>query len=424
MTEPPRPPASPVSIRLGNDGYHLFRHFAPALMTLRPIDAEGRTDLIVFACNKPLDAAEGPDRLPAHAWDDAARGGTRIVFDASGEGKPHDPATSEQMHGLLARRGVPFDHAVYLTQDRQYGADYAAWCAAQGIGRRIKVINYDYWIRHLMRSVEDQGERIFAKRARIFRRRPRRRDRRFLALTYTPRPTKVLFLLQLLRSGRWDDGFVSFGGFEQLARHRNRLVAHFEKDLRALAGFEDLAAKLLPWMPELQGKGEVAFGAAPDRSLGQFLKRLPQDATLDEYNRSWFSVITETEMLNRPCRITEKPLKAMLNFHPAIILGNPGSLPFLRNLGFSTFEGFFDERYDEEPDARRRYKMVWREVDRLCRMDEAELDRLEGALAETLTFNASWGLTRLPAIWRDEVDARLLDAALTPGPDVDVVQDL
>ncbi len=407
-----------LSIRQGNSDYHLFQHFDPAYVDLRPADVDGCTDLIVLPCNRSLDIIDEPDPFPAERWDDAA---TRIVFDASGEGKPHDPGTTERLHALLRRRGAPLDRAVYLTQDRHYASDYAAYCAAQGIGPRMQVVNYDYWIRRFLSTIEVEGEKLLAKRLRNFHRRPRRRDRRFMALAFTPRPTKVLFLLRLLKNERWDQGYISFGGFEQLAKHRGRQVWHFEKDVRALQGFEDLAEDVLKGMPALQSKGLMTFGEPADRPYEFFLKRLPQDMALVEYDASWFSVILETEMLDRPCRITEKPLKAMCNLHPAIILGNPGSLSLLRDLGFATFDGLFDERYDEEDDPRRRFDMVWTEVERLCGMDEADLDRLEAAMEETLVFNARWGLTKLPTIWRRDVDARLLNAITTPGPDVDVV---
>ena len=326
-----------ISIRLGGDGYHLFSAFDPGSVSLRPAGAEGHTDLILFACNRSFDVAEAPDLLPAQAWDDAANGSTRVVFDVSGEGKPHDPATTERLHGLLARHGVAFDHAAYLTQDRGYGADYADYCAAQGVGRRMRVLNFDYWIRELLLSLEGYGERLFARRLKEFRRRPRRRERRFMALCFTPRPTKVLLLLRLLQSGLWDQAFVSFGGFDLLAKHQRRTAAQFAKDIWELKGFEALAQELMPWMPQLQDKGAVALGRPADRPYDYFLKRLPRDAPLGEYNRSWFSVVAETEMLGRPCRTTEKPLKAMLNFHPAIILGNPQSLSLIRDLGFATF---------------------------------------------------------------------------------------
>ncbi len=91
----------------------------------------------------------------------------------------------------------------------------------------------------------------------------------------------------------------------------------------------------------------------------------------------------------------------MLNFHPFIVLGNPASLRLIRGYGFQTFPEIFDESYDDEEDPARRFDMVYGQIVRLARMDEAELDRLEASVAEKVVFNARWGLTELPRMFQD-----------------------
>jgi hypothetical protein len=120
-------------------------------------------------------------------------------------------------------------------------------------------------------------------------------------------------------------------------------------------------------------------------------------------------------MLGPPWRISEKPLKALVNFHPFMVLGNPGALEMIRGLGFQTFPEIIDESYDEELDPRRRFDLVYAEVKRLIALDETELARLEGAVAEKLVFNAEWGLTRLPGVFRDEIDDALIRDILAPA---------
>jgi hypothetical protein len=117
-------------------------------------------------------------------------------------------------------------------------------------------------------------------------------------------------------------------------------------------------------------------------------------------------------MLDHFSRATEKSFKPMLNFHPAILLANPGALAFVRGLGFQTFRALFDEAYDDEPDPRRRFDLVYRQLQRLCTADEGELSAAEAALDETLVFNARWGLVRMPEIWRTRTDRDLADALL------------
>ncbi len=139
------------------------------------------------------------------------------------------------------------------------------------------------------------------------------------------------------------------------------------------------------------------------------------DQALPEYGRSWFSVVTETEMDERPLRITEKPLKPLMNFHPFLVLGNPGSLDLLRGYGFRSFPGLFDESYDGEPDPARRFEAVFRQVERLCGLEEAELERLERAAEDAVLHNARQALVGLPRLFRERLDPDLIGRILAPA---------
>ncbi len=99
----------------------------------------------------------------------------------------------------------------------------------------------------------------------------------------------------------------------------------------------------------------------------------------------------------------------MLCFHPFIVLGPVGALELIREYGFETFPRFFDESYDEEPGLRERFDDVYGQVGRLCAVDEAELARRSDASAEAVVFNAWWGLTQLPRLFRERIDAAMVD---------------
>jgi hypothetical protein len=114
----------------------------------------------------------------------------------------------------------------------------------------------------------------------------------------------------------------------------------------------------------------------------------------------------------RPSRITEKPMKALVNFEPFAVLGNPHALKALRALGFSTFPQMFDETYDEVFDPRERFERVYGQVLRLARMDQADLARLERDVAETLLHNAQWGLVTMPTVARRNAFRALIAAIL------------
>ena len=96
-------------------------------------------------------------------------------------------------------------------------------------------------------------------------------------------------------------------------------------------------------------------------------------------------------------------------FHPFIVLGAVGSLQLIREYGFRTFPASFDESYDVETDLRARFEMVYQQVARLCAVDEAELARRMEEASEAVVFNAWWGLTQLPRLFRERIDAPLVD---------------
>jgi len=402
---------------------HLFELAARKQIRLLEREEYAAADLIVFPYGGgrfDTEVANLPPALLARA----AAGEVGIVFDGSNEGFTHTEARTAAQHGYARRLGASPRRCVYLTQDRGYPADYAAYCDRAGIAERMTILNYDYWIKRFFVPYEKRGEAVFAERLEAYRQRARSRSRRFISLNLTPRPTKVLFLLRLLRDGLWEQGYISLGGFEHLAVKERRAdrQAALEvtgEGMRALPGFADLAAELTPGLTQLDAMGEILLGEVDTDATTGVVKQYPNSDTLiDEHDHAWFTVVTETEMAARPCRITEKPFKALVNFHPLILLGNPGALAMIRRLGFSTFAGYFDEAYDEEPNPRARFDMVYAQVERLCRMDEADLARMDQEISEVAISNAKWGLTELPRIYRKKIDAALLKAIMAAvGPD-------
>ena len=341
-------------------------------------------------------------------WERVRKGLTTVVFDASSEGYPHSPEDALELHAFLRSHGADPSNALYLTQDRRYGADYAAWCASQST-QPMRTWVFDTFVFRVLSDFRYSGSKVFERRLADFLGRPAQRSRRFVSLNYTPRPTKVLFLLRLLRDDLWDQGWISFGGFAAEGDGDGFTRAAFTKRLLAADGFRDEVDALFPLMDQLAAMDPVLFLAEQEFTKDKLRTHTLGATNLEPYRNSWFSVVTETEMKPHLHRITEKPLKPLLAFHPFLVLGNPGSLELLRGYGFETFSGVYDERYDEEPDPRRRFDMVYDQVRRLCAQDEAEMARMDAQLSEIVTFNACWGLTELPRRFNDQVVADLVD---------------
>lgn len=71
----------------------------------------------------------------------------------------------------------------------------------------------------------------------------------------------------------------------------------------------------------------------------------------DQSAESLLYLVTETVATGRRHHLTEKTFKPIALGMPFVIVGTRGSLEYLRSYGFRTFEGIWDESYDQADDA-------------------------------------------------------------------------
>jgi hypothetical protein len=348
-----------------------------------------------------------PERLRATV----ETGRVGLVFDTSLEGVAHKPDITAALHAVVAQLGATPGQCVYVTQDRQYESDYRAYCASNRLAP-VSVLTHDYWVWYALSEFHANGSQVFQQRLDAFRQRQPERIRRFVSLNRTPRPTKILFLLRLLRDGLWDRGFISFGGFKQNVSGPGKGRPSVDDLQRALPGFEDLVIELAPWLDRLDSVGRRLLGLDQHGWKNIDLGQASTASDLIEYEQSWFTVITETEMRPRASRITEKVIKPLVNFHPLVVFGNPGALKMIREYGFVTFEELFDESYDEVLNPRQRFDLTYEQVVRACGWSETEWRQSEKRIEDKLVFNAKWGLTDFPTAYRRRRDVTLVDRIL------------
>jgi hypothetical protein len=96
--------------------------------------------------------------------------------------------------------------------------------------------------------------------------------------------------------------------------------------------------------------------------------------TEKDFSNSYVSLVSETYVDPGNVFPTEKIFKAVLGMHPFIILGSPGFLLKLKEMGYKTFSRWFDEKYDTEMELEERTKMIVTEIKKLTLMSKPELD--------------------------------------------------
>ena len=89
-----------------------------------------------------------------------------------------------------------------------------------------------------------------------------------------------------------------------------------------------------------------------------------------EGSESLLYLVTETVATGRRHHLTEKTFKPIALGMPFVIVGTRGSLEYLRSYGFRTFEGIWDESYDQAEDDVR----IERIASLLRSLDELSVD--------------------------------------------------
>lgn len=108
---------------------------------------------------------------------------------------------------------------------------------------------------------------------------------------------------------------------------------------------------------------------------------------LKDFNNTFVSLVTETLADDNTLFISEKTWKPISVAHPFIILGNKGTLQYLRSRGFKTFEKWWDESYDLQDSFSQRCDSVIKILNNLTMLSNEELKYLYAEIKPTLEHN-------------------------------------
>ena len=125
----------------------------------------------------------------------------------------------------------------------------------------------------------------------------------------------------------------------------------------------------------------------------------------DEAADSLVYVPTETVYFGRRQHITEKTFKAIALEMPFVLVAPAGSLAYMREYGFQTFDGIFDESYDLETDDFKRVEKVTQLLKDLDNLGEHERLKIHQACLPIVEHNYNHfyngGLTEI--LWTELV---------------------
>jgi hypothetical protein len=106
------------------------------------------------------------------------------------------------------------------------------------------------------------------------------------------------------------------------------------------------------------------------------------------YKKFFVEIISETYFNGNTFFVTEKTWRPILLKTPFIIQGSTGFLKNLKNMGFKTFDKWWDEGYDEDPPSWSIYEII-KIIDFLAKKTQLELQEMLSDMQKTLDHNHS-----------------------------------
>jgi hypothetical protein len=154
------------------------------------------------------------------------------------------------------------------------------------------------------------------------------------------------------------------------------------------------------WEPEVEFVRPFVGSVDQVTYLGELIK-LSLIVPITIYNQCAYSIITETNAFNEYSFFTEKVARPLLAKRLFVAFTGYNFLHNLRKLGFRTFDNVIDESYDNILDDTERWTAAFRQVEKLCDMDQEIVYKQIQATVEhnfQLLMNTDWHLLMLNSV--------------------------
>ena len=295
----------------------------------------------------------------------------------SNEGPALNGAIFDDLHAQLAERSIDRTSVMFLSQNRRIHLQYQ-----QAYGPGIQFAAFDFfpmaittWFDAVRGPAAFPGTSFdsdgYAPLANL-------NGPVFLCQNAAVRWHRVLLYRWLTLTGLRADGLVSFHGVSA-DNPKGREIDLTAPPPGVAEAFPELISDLSDWLPQQPERFDQEAGFGNDLVL---------NLDVAAYARTRLSIVPETDFFHGEVeRITEKALKAACMGHPLLVVGAPRSLAFLRELGFTTFDGVLDQHYDLVEDPIERMKAVFASIKAAHQVAKDEPERWRRLVIEESLAN-------------------------------------
>ena len=289
----------------------------------------------------------------------------------------------------LGDKGIPEEKVYLVFGDLRIEENFKHYCNKKKIDCKIKtfglnIFELNYWLetdrmyfnKKRMREIKVSDELVDEKLIDKDQHRPLK----FVCRNANPRPHRIYLTSQLYKEGLDSKGYISF-----LNRYFTPGVPTNTETFTERLDKQNIIQE----MEEFLEKTPIILdhdGSSINDSLNQ--RRMKAE----HYYNTYFSIVNETVSNSEPgdpLFITEKVYQPILQLHPFVVLGSRGTLDYLQDCGYRTFNNWalLNESYDREPNSAKRTDMVLDNIKRLCWWPTEGLHKEYYRIFDTLLYN-------------------------------------
>ena len=272
---------------------------------------------------------------------------------------------------LKISSSIPYKKIIYMVASADADREYKKFVKEYGVSfdQEITIM----YVHHVYKRFNHKNASGFFNYDRSIK-----KEKKFLSLNRRWRDHRLLLVCGLAHNNLLDSGYVSLGVSleekQEVQNAINNLYREFKSEY-IVSGFDKIKNNL-PLQIDMV-----------DLRINQFqTTSLP----IEFYQKSCFSLVSSTFAFGyneKSVGFTEKEIKPILARHPFIIHNLAGVLVHLKNMGFLTFEKWFDESYDEETDDNKRLIKITDEVKRLSELSFDQWDIMLEEMTPVLEHN-------------------------------------
>lgn len=299
-----------------------------------------------------------------------------LLLDQTHEGY-HAEWLFEWFHDMCNQYEVSPTQIIYITGDLDVTSKYESWCKTNLIDNKLVTIGYPHF-EHVIHK--EAANRIAIRKenpvpniAKHLLHKKNNQIYVYNCLQKRARAHRAWMYRELFNSSLLESGIVSMNKFEvHKSYYEGKTICQEDYD------------RFINYLPVFPPAKTTTYEQDTFESVtgGKYITDLNDDVMLD----SWVTVVSEASFAENQCFISEKSFKPIVGHHPFIIYGNKGSLAKLHEMGYRTFNKWWDESYDTL-DTWERLSAIINILRSLQKMSRQELYTMFCDMREVLKHN-------------------------------------